>query len=38
MNPHKIIQIALIISVAVPAIVHGWEYLRWRLSTPPQAP
>lgn len=32
MNPHKIIQIALLISVIVPAITHGWYLLRWRCS------
>lgn len=38
MNPHKIIQVALLISVVVPSLVHGWEYVRWRLSAPPPAP
>lgn len=28
MNIHKIIQIALIFSIVVPAITHGWYYIK----------
>lgn len=32
MNPHKLLQYFLLFAIAVPAITHGWYYVRWRWS------